>query len=353
MSLETEFYRTQFITSADIRVTGKCNFSCEHCYRKERKGDMSQNLSEKVLRWIKNPLLDEVIINGGEPRILPNLGEMIKEIKELDIDGKTPFVTLYTNGHGMDNLQHTIKILNNLSSMGVDAVGVSIDKEHRRYIQQQGGVVYYQFFEDLLKMVPKLGWNRVREKYGLENEIKIGILGCGDYVLPIGGARKFTWEERLEGGLGFTQNNLGRIITKLENEFVDWRDTKKFSHCYCYPSILVRNIDVHERSSVGGKPTWIPKIGFNGEVTTCIFGIIPPLGNIKEISPEEAFGKVRKSLLYQILANEGPQGIARKLGWRNEKMLHQQFIERTPCGLCEDLARTNYSDLKEMMDTPK
>jgi len=110
--------------SADIHVTTKCNSRCITCnyWRQEARGNYAQHdlttaQIENIFQQFKEIGIRVVGINGAEPLIRKDIGEIIKMAKEI-VGGK---VYLTTNGLLLEKKAHI------LVENGIDHVSVSID----------------------------------------------------------------------------------------------------------------------------------------------------------------------------------------------------------------------------------
>ena len=343
MGLENRY--SQSVFASVVHITDRCNFACEHCADTKVKNDMTPTDFESVLDWQQNPNAKSLFVYGGEVRIHPQLKEIVGKAKERNLK-----VRICTNGYGMDNPQQTIRILNDLSDMGVNAVAISIDPEHQKYARKKGFAIDYKYIRDLTYFTTGTEKN-VEE--GISSGIEISTAGNAEYVIPIGRARNFNWKRRLESGLfGYDPKRLKELQKQLDKEFSSWHTRAWFSHtCYCGPANLVKR---SENSKKKNEVTnWMPHINTDKTVTACPFNILPELGSIDNMSTEDTFEKANSNRLYNIISREGPQGVARLVWRKSDNQLRNMFLDRTPCGLCEELATSNYSDLQEMMNTSK
>ena len=83
---------------AAILYIDKCNFRCEYCHNWNTliaANDNEDLIFNDILSFLKKRvgILDGVVISGGEPTLMPNLEEKIREIKELGYS-----IKLDTNG---------------------------------------------------------------------------------------------------------------------------------------------------------------------------------------------------------------------------------------------------------------
>jgi hypothetical protein len=298
-----------------------------------------------VLNWLNNMSLRNIVVYGGEVRIHPKIKEIVKLAKERYLR-----VEIYTNGYGMSNPKKTVQIISELSEMGVNTLNISTDKDHRIYAEKKGIQIDYEFLGKLFNL---LGQKKVLQEHGIQGDISINRSGNDNYAIPVGHARNFSWRRRLESGSwGYNSDLAKSIKRKVKNEFTNWKNTRDYSHpCYCPPARMIRRTDKSNKYNL--KTSWTPYVNTDMTVTACPFDVIPRLCSIKEASAEEVFKKANTNILYQTLAYEGPQGVARLVWDISEDKLREKFIERTPCGPCEDLATSNFNDLQEMINTEK
>ena len=98
MKIETDeaIYET-FFQHAQIEITGKCNMACKHCRAlNEAKTNMPIDVIKKILIFAKTNSNDDfrLTISGGEPFIHPRIIEIMRLVKEANIE----YVIITTNG---------------------------------------------------------------------------------------------------------------------------------------------------------------------------------------------------------------------------------------------------------------
>lgn len=94
------------LLSAAVFTQG-CNFSCPYCHNPHLVRLFGQLLTEEAtLNFLRHrrPLLDGVVISGGEPTIQPDLAEFCKKLRGLGYA-----VKLDTNGSAPDRLADLIE----------------------------------------------------------------------------------------------------------------------------------------------------------------------------------------------------------------------------------------------------
>lgn len=341
MGLEMEYQ--QSVNSCDIQITNKCNFSCAHCYQRRGSDEMSFDGYAQVLDWLKGSKVRNVTIFGGEVRLHRDLKRFVEETNNR---GLVP--TIYTNGFGMKDPESTTKIINEIAAMGVKELVISTDHPHREYAKKAGFEIDYGYLNELCTYGTM--YDR-KINYGINPDIDIFRAGAGEYVIPVGRAKNFSWEDRFEDGKGnkFIDYLLINATYLIQEEYQNWGNTGRFSHqCYCSPTKFIR--EAGEKSAKGYRHIWFPYVNTDRTVTLCPLDILPRIGSIDKMSLPEVYAKATSNLLYNIISWGGPQSIARRLWSISEKDLKERFIERTPCGMCEDMASSNFNDLQKMMD---
>lgn len=83
-----------------------CNFRCPFCHNGDSvlNSNTPINFSD-ILEYLKSRtgLIDAVVISGGEPTLMPELEERIREIKKLEF-----LIKLDTNGSNPEILEHLL-----------------------------------------------------------------------------------------------------------------------------------------------------------------------------------------------------------------------------------------------------
>ena len=88
--------------------TNGCNFKCPFCHNSSLviKDNYSYIEDEEILSYLqkRTKQLDAVVITGGEPTLMPNLIEKIKEIKKLGY-----LIKLDTNGSNPEIIKQLVE----------------------------------------------------------------------------------------------------------------------------------------------------------------------------------------------------------------------------------------------------
>ncbi len=404
-----------FAEAATIYITNACNFRCRTCCQGE-PGNIHMTLEDFnfLLNILENPFFDELTIYGGEVRVHPRFEElalmasnfftsrgiglsstmeshqhakrrhlMAKSVgpeenqmtaKELNalratgewqahvyavesqlrraVENRSVELKIYTNGLGMDAPENCDKLFKHLYNLGMRNVSVSADPPHQEYAKQIGVEVNDRYICNLRDI-----HGRYRERSGIPKDMDINLSGTGRFVIPIRKARGLSWEDRIKLGFPdfYLTPSLSGIISDLKREFIKWRRAFH-SHCYCDLARFYDNAKWQE----GVEPKyrfdkWHPIIDVNLESQFCTFGIIPGVGNYRDLELDEILYRAAHNRLYQIIGTEGPQGLARLLTpfyEDREEDLLAWFIERTPCGMCEDLMKQYPDQIQELLHTP-
>ena len=163
--------------------TNGCNFKCPFCHNSSLviKDNYSYIEDEEILSYLqkRTKQLDAVVITGGEPTLMPNLIEKIKEIKKLGY-----LIKLDTNGSNPEIIKQLVEnklidyiamdIKNSLNkyniTTGIENINIDKIKQSIEYIMNCG--VDYEFRTTLVK------------EFHNENDIK-------EISLLINGAKKY------------------------------------------------------------------------------------------------------------------------------------------------------------------
>lgn len=120
--------------SININLTSKCNASCEHCCF-SCSPSSKEEISEKEIDLLLHKVLNDeevkqISLTGGEALLRKKL--VLDIIQRSHEAGKT--VTLITNGFWAANDRCTNKMLDELVNSGLDALTISYDKYHSKFI---------------------------------------------------------------------------------------------------------------------------------------------------------------------------------------------------------------------------
>lgn len=91
-----EAVRNGRLLSMEIEFNQNCNFRCIYCYASDnpdRRNELSKEELVDVIHQAKELGARKIIILGGEPMLYPDIMEMIRHIRTLDME-----IELFTNG---------------------------------------------------------------------------------------------------------------------------------------------------------------------------------------------------------------------------------------------------------------
>jgi radical SAM protein with 4Fe4S-binding SPASM domain len=94
-----EAVRNGKLLSMEIEFNSICNFRCMYCYAAEngqRSNELTVEQFQDVITQAKDLGARKIIVLGGEPMLYPSILDMLRFIRDLDMD-----VELFTNGSGI------------------------------------------------------------------------------------------------------------------------------------------------------------------------------------------------------------------------------------------------------------
>ena len=107
-----------------------CNFRCPFCHNGLTVLESDETIPwEEVMEYLKlrRPMLDAVVVSGGEPTLLPNLVDKLKDIKSLGYE-----IKLDTNGTNPELVEEYIK------TGLIDYVAMDIKNSEEKYALTSG-----------------------------------------------------------------------------------------------------------------------------------------------------------------------------------------------------------------------
>jgi MoaA/NifB/PqqE/SkfB family radical SAM enzyme len=261
------------LRSADIMVTGRCNFKCTHCYAAgwTDKEAVELEVVERAIKELISLGVFHFILQGGEPLTEP---ERLKAIIRMCRPERS-FINVVTNGYLL-----TPDVIRELKALGVSKIAVSIDsgiaEEHDRFRNQMGS------------------WERA--VWGLAEIRRAGLqTGISTTISHVN-----LHSEGMEKLFAFAVENRYRININAANMSGRWEgctdvllteaDTE-----YLLDRHLKETLDVHSQSLIGrdvflhhglvGCPAAKEQVSISatGDVFPCVFLHIA-LGNIRDQS---------------------------------------------------------------------
>lgn len=91
------------LLTMEIEFNRECNFNCIHCYvppNSQTKDELTKKELQDVIIQAKNLGARTIVVLGGEPMLYPHIQEMIKFIRNQDLE-----VELFTNGTNVSEFQ--------------------------------------------------------------------------------------------------------------------------------------------------------------------------------------------------------------------------------------------------------
>lgn len=139
--------------------TNLCNFRCPYCHNSSlvlKSDELDYVTKEEYLSYLKERIgiLDAVVISGGEPTLMPDLKQRIKEIKELGY-----IIKLDTNGSNFDVLKDLVE------SKLVDYVAMDIKNGLEFYNQTVGKILSNNVIDNILKSIEYLKQDNINYEF--------------------------------------------------------------------------------------------------------------------------------------------------------------------------------------------
>ena len=159
-----------------VLFTPTCSFRCPFCHNGETVLKSNNRISfDEIIAYLKSKkgLIDAVVISGGEPTLMPELKERIKQIKNLGF-----LVKLDTNGTNPKYLKDLIE--NNL----IDYVAMDIKNSLEAYPKTCGVSQINE--DDILESIKLLKDNKIPYEFRTtlveEYHDRENIKGLGELI---------------------------------------------------------------------------------------------------------------------------------------------------------------------------
>lgn len=299
--------------NATIQITDKCNLNCVHCHRDSKNTNTIDLPTFKVLvSELRKLNVFNINISGGEPLLVPELVEMVR-----DIDRKGMKITMSTNGLLLD-----ANIVKKLYAAGLKQIQLSVDSSdsgiHNVIRRSKNS------FKQLMKNIPIL----------IQNDIIFTIVTTlidqtpEDYAKIIDLAYSLGASAHKTNTLIPSDNNLNNLSKlrsfRLISEFINiWKKKKRqYEGKMALMAETMFNIQLGEKYLNPPEAPELVKIGCPAGVLTCAInqkGDVLPCPFFSQIS----FGNIYQKSFRKI--------------WDNEEM--KQFRERKNfniCGYCKN-----------------
>jgi len=163
-----------------LATTLDCNFACPYCYENRRKGKMSTEVQDAIVRFIEDKIKTgvralDVTWYGGEPLLYPDvivsMAERIREATDRTNCELTMFMV--TNGYLL-----TPELVEMIDRIGVVKVQITLDglaenHDARRHLRGGGGT-FRRIVENL----------KLFEEYSIRVDIRMNVdnVNCKDYI---------------------------------------------------------------------------------------------------------------------------------------------------------------------------
>jgi radical SAM protein with 4Fe4S-binding SPASM domain len=299
----SEAVRDGRLLSMEIEFNQSCNFRCIYCYASDttkRRNELTKEEFIDVLHQAKDLGARKIIILGGEPMLYPNIMEMIKYIRSLDME-----IELFTNGANI-----TQSVAQELFDNDVRAVLKMNTFDESLQDTLSGHKGSFIQIQEALKNLKLAGYPSVKNPLGVSSIIcqqnidelpkmwewlrDQNILPYFEMMTPQGGAKE--------------HNMLEIDSRKIEDFFqlVSEIDRTKYGINWDPKPPLVGGECLRHQFSCA--------VNSEGYVQSCV-GITIPIGNVKQHSLKEI---LRDSEVVQDLKN------------------YKDMI-KGPCGECESL----------------
>jgi radical SAM protein with 4Fe4S-binding SPASM domain len=200
-----EYFARRRMQILTLEITNKCNFICPHCSRNCSPSNnrlLKRDTVLGLLRWAKKSDMRQVFVTGGEPLLHPDIGDLLREIRILELD-----VNLVSNV----SLIHQIDmdVLRTARSLNFSASFYGDDNYYRRY--SLNAVSRHMIEENIL---------RLSEAIGDRLTVTTPVMGCNEPHFE--SIVKFCRKHRLRFTASFCAP-FGRGLSGWQSNQVDFR----------------------------------------------------------------------------------------------------------------------------------
>ncbi|MDR0299275.1 MAG: radical SAM protein [Streptococcaceae bacterium] len=147
MDLSFEYY--QYIYDSTLRLTilasEECNFRCSYCYEKFERGNISSEVCEDLIIWlrknIKNYTAVEISWFGGEPLLgIKQIEYLSTAFREICSQAKRPYhANITTNAYLLSDRMLGILLKNKIKSFTITLDGIEATHDKYRILQNGRG----------------------------------------------------------------------------------------------------------------------------------------------------------------------------------------------------------------------
>lgn len=159
-----------------LKVTGKCNFRCEHCWAALAGEEKSIEEIFRAVDKLEDMGIKHITVSGGEPFLRTDIMKIIEYIKK-----KKFHISLYTNGSllNKEKIEYLERILD-----GIDVIQVSVDGSNETIFFKQRKTKLFDVVKENLLLLGKsklvVRANMVATSYNLHDIENVYAL-CNEY----------------------------------------------------------------------------------------------------------------------------------------------------------------------------
>lgn len=157
--IDNKFFPKKNLQSGTLRIvlTTQCNYKCKYCFAEGEQDKQVRILPleklKPILKIAKEFGINKIKLTGGEPLLYPEMEELLKYIREIDI----PYVDLTTNISMLNE-----KNINLLNRYHVNALTLSLNTLEKEKYQYLSGFSNFDLVEENLKTTIQEFKGRIR-----------------------------------------------------------------------------------------------------------------------------------------------------------------------------------------------
>lgn len=146
--IDNKFFPKKNLQSGTLRIvlTTQCNYKCKYCFAEGEQDKQVRIIPleklKPILKIAKEFGINKIKLTGGEPLLYPEMEELLKYIREIDI----PYVDLTTNISMLNE-----KNINLLNRYHVNALTLSLNTLEKEKYQYLSGFSNFDLVEENLK----------------------------------------------------------------------------------------------------------------------------------------------------------------------------------------------------------
>lgn len=266
------------LLSMEIEFNSVCNFRCVYCYAFEngrKRNELTKDEFKDVITQAKELGARKIIVLGGEPMLYPHLMEMIRFIRDLELD-----IELFTNGTGITEAM--ARTLYDLKVRVVLKMNTFDEKLQDTMSGRKGAYVQIQ---DAFNSLKKAGYPSEDRFMGVSTIIcqqniaelprmwewlrDQNIAPYFEMITPQGGARDNV-------ALDITTQQAEEFFTKIAE-----LDRRKYGNHWDPRPPLVGGVCLRHQFSCA--------VSSEGNVQPCV-GVTIPIGNVREKKLKDIVG---------------------------------------------------------------